>query len=129
MSYSGIKTAVIHHLEKYKKKDNYNNNDIAASFQKRAFDVLLKKSALAADNYGVERIVVAGGVAANKYLKKRFEELDRYQVYFPGLKYATDNGAMIAGYAYHKYIQDGPDGLNVGVFPRVSGYKISLENN
>ena len=129
VSYSGIKTAVIHHLEKYRKKENYSNNDIAASFQKRAFDVLIKKSVLAADNYGVKRIVVAGGVAANKYLKKRFEELDKYQVYFPGLKYATDNGAMIAGYAYHKYKQDGADDLSVGVFPRVSGYKISLESN
>ena len=48
------------------------------------------------------------------------------QVYFPSLKYATDNAAMIAAYAYHKFQEDGADGLDTGVYPRVTGFKISL---
>ncbi len=126
VSYSGIKTASIHYLEKYKKKDIYTKNDIAASFQKRAFDILIKKTKFACDNYNIKKIVVAGGVAANKYLRKRFNNLKDYEIYFPDIKYSTDNGAMIAGYAYYKYLENGEDNLEIGVSPRVNGFKISL---
>ena len=129
VSYSGIKTAVIHYLNKYKKRDNYNKNDIAASFQKRAFDILIKKTKLACENYNINRIVVAGGVAANKYLQERFNKFKDFEIYFPGLKYSTDNGAMIAGYAYYKFQESGKDNLNAGVSSRVSGFKISLESS
>jgi N6-L-threonylcarbamoyladenine synthase len=129
VSYSGLKTAVIHHLEKYKKKENYTIADIAASFQKRAFDILLKKTLLACDNTGINRIVVAGGVSANKYLRNLFNRFKGYKIYFPDLKYATDNAAMIAGYAYHRYLAEGKSPLDTGVYPRVKGFKISLEKN
>ena len=129
VSYSGIKTAVIHYLKKYKKRNNYNKNDIAASFQKRAFDILIKKTKLACDNYKIKKIVVAGGVAANKYLQDRFNKLKGYEIYFPGLKYSTDNGAMIAGYAFHKFLEHGKDNLDIGVSSRVKGFKISLESS
>lgn len=127
VSYSGIKTAAINHLEKYLTKKQYTVNDIAASFQKRAFDMLLKKVKKAADDYKIKRIVVAGGVSANLYLRALFGKLKSYKVYFPDLKYSTDNGAMIAGYAYHRYLQEGASPLNTGVYPRVPGFKISLE--
>lgn len=126
VSYSGLKTAVIHHLGKFCKKNNYKINDIAASFQKRAFDVLIKKCTLASEKCNIKRIVVAGGVAANKYLRKRFFDLKEYEVYFPDIKYATDNAAMIAGFAYHKYKKQGADSLNLSVMSRVLGYKSSL---
>lgn len=128
VSYSGIKTAVIHHFKKYQKKENFTVNDIAASFQKRAFDVLLKKTQRAAKDNHIKNIVVAGGVSANKYLRNMFySKLKGYNIYFPGLKYATDNGAMIAGFAYHQYKESGSSKPNIGVSPRVRGYKISLE--
>jgi N6-L-threonylcarbamoyladenine synthase len=127
VSYSGLKTAVINHLEKYLKKESYTVNDIAASFQKRAFDILLKKTKLACDNNNIKTIVVAGGVSANKYLRNMYDELTGYKVYFPELKYSTDNGAMIAGFAYHKFLLEGESPLDTGVFPRVNGFKISLE--
>ncbi len=129
VSYSGLKTAVIHYLNKYKKNDNYTKSDIDASFQKRAFDVLLKKTRLAADNFNIKNIVVAGGVSANKYLRAFFNKLEGYNIYFPDLRYSTDNGAMIAGFAYHKYLEKGADNLDVDVSPRVIGYKISLERS
>jgi N6-L-threonylcarbamoyladenine synthase len=128
VSYSGLKTAVIHHLEKYRKKENYTIADIAASFQKKAFQMLLKKTISASENLNIKTIVAAGGVAANKYLRKMFDQYEEYKIYFPSLKYATDNGAMIAGYAYHQFIKEGKSDLSAGVFPRVTGFKISLES-
>lgn len=129
VSYSGIKTAVINYLEKYKKKENWTINDIAASFQKRAFDILIKKAELASKDYNIDRIVVAGGVAANQYLREMFSKLKNKKVYFPEIKYATDNGAMIASFGYYKFKEQGASSLNIGVFPRVQGYKISLEED
>lgn len=127
VSYSGLKTAVINYLEKYQKKESYTVADIAASFQKRAFDVLVKKTRLAVDRYNIKRVVAAGGVSANKYLRARLEEsLTDCSVFFPGLGFATDNGAMIGAFGYHKYLEDGPSALDTGVSPRVEGYKISL---
>ncbi len=126
MSYSGLKTAVIHHLKKFQKKESYTVNDIAASFQKRAFDVLIKKVILACTNLNIKNIIVAGGVAANKYLREQFYKLEGYNIFFPSLKYSTDNGAMIAGFAFHKYKETGSDDLSVGVSSRVPGYKSSL---
>jgi N6-L-threonylcarbamoyladenine synthase len=129
LSYSGLKTAVIHYLEKYLKKSDYKMEDIAASFQKKAFDMLIKKTKLASSNLKINTIVVAGGVSANLYLREEFNKLKNVKVYFPSLKYATDNGAMIAGYAYHKFMEKGADDFNIGVSPRVKGYKVSLESN
>jgi N6-L-threonylcarbamoyladenine synthase len=129
VSYSGIKTAVINHLEKYRKKENTTINDIAASFQKRAFDILVKKVKLACENFNINTAVVAGGVSANLTLREMFSRLKNVNVYFPELKYSTDNGAMIAGFAYHKYKIEGASPLDTGVFPRVGGFKISLEDN
>jgi len=124
VSYSGIKTAVINHLEKFLKKESYTVNDIAASFQRRAVDIILKKTLLACKSTGLKRIVVAGGVSANSYLRERFSDIGRgYSVYFPGLKYATDNAAMIAGYGYHAFNKWGCSPLTIGVETRVSGYK------
>ncbi len=129
VSYSGLKTAVIHYLDKYKKKPDYTGADIAASFQRKAFSMLVKKTKLAAENNNIKNIVVAGGVSANLYLREEFNRLKGYRVFFPSLKYATDNGAMIAGFAFHKFLERGADDLDVGVSPRVKGYKISLEGS
>lgn len=127
-SYSGLKTAVINHLQKYKKVDTWTVNDIAASFQKRAFDILYKKTELVSSAYGINRVVVAGGVSANKYLRRKFAAMPEREVYFPDLKYSTDNGAMIASFAYQKFLIEGETPLDSSVYPRVPGFKISLED-
>ncbi len=124
VSYSGIKTAVINHTEKSLKVETYTVNDIAASFQKKCFDILIKKVKLACQNHNIFRVVVAGGVSANRYMRERFHEMGHgYSVFFPDLKYATDNAAMISGYGYYAYKRWGKSPLNIGVETRITGYK------
>jgi N6-L-threonylcarbamoyladenine synthase len=101
-SFSGIKTAVWHHL----KAEPWENRsaDIAASFQEAVVDMLLKPTLKAAAAQGVNRIVLAGGVAANSRLREKMKEkadADGLQVFFPAPRFCTDNGAMIALVGHH----------------------------
>jgi N6-L-threonylcarbamoyladenine synthase len=76
--------------------------DIAASFQHAAIDVLVSKTKLALQRTGAARLVVAGGVAANRLLRERFgKELD-LPVHMPPLALCIDNGAMIAAAAHSR---------------------------
>lgn len=100
VSYSGLKTAVINQLDIFKNKNEYSVNDIAASFQKTAIEILLEKVNLAVKNLDCHTVVVSGGVSANQYLRKRLADQKNIKSTFPSLKLCTDNGAMIAAYAY-----------------------------
>jgi N6-L-threonylcarbamoyladenine synthase len=102
-SYSGLKTAVVYYVQK---NPGFNQADLAASFQKKAIDVLYKKTLLACEDRGINRVVIAGGVAANSCLREKFNESD-LEVYIPSLKLCTDNAAMVAGLAYHLYERGG----------------------
>jgi N6-L-threonylcarbamoyladenine synthase len=96
-SFSGLKTAVLTLRNKY--PDPADRADIAAAFQATMVDVLAGKSLQALEQTGSKRLVVAGGVGANRQLRVRLlEETARLaaQVYFPPLDLCTDNGAMIA---------------------------------
>jgi len=109
-SFSGLKTAVIKEIEKvHRANESLSIPDVAASFQQAVIDVLITKTCRAAEAYGLSTISVCGGVAANKGLRKAFEEKTRefgLAVFYPRLSLCTDNGAMIAGLAYFK-LQDG----------------------
>ena len=70
--------------------------DLAASFQRAAVDTLVEKSIRAARAEGLGRIIVAGGVGANKLLRKEIAERFEGEVFYPRLAFCTDNGAMIA---------------------------------
>ncbi len=99
-SFSGLKTAVLYFLRKY---PNARVEDVAASFQKAVVDVLVKKVFRAARDSGVRKIVVVGGVSANSMLRKDMSEKALelgYEVFFPPVKYATDNALMIARAAF-----------------------------
>jgi N6-L-threonylcarbamoyladenine synthase len=105
-SFSGLKTAVLYYIQKY---GIANAPDIAASFQAAVIDVLVKKSLMAAEKTGVEKIVLGGGVAANKALRTAFLEAGKkkgIKVYIPPKTLATDNAAMIAAIGYC-YLQRG----------------------
>ncbi len=102
-SFSGLKTSVLYHM-----RDNPRSlkADVAASFQAAAIDVLAAKTARAAREFGARTVLLSGGVAANKALRKKLSVMSRkLSVAFiaPPFRYNTDNAAMIgvAGYFAH----------------------------
>ena len=97
-SFSGLKTAVMLLVRKMQNDGSFGDRraDIAASFQRAAVDTLVGKALQAAKRKGLERIVVAGGVGANKLLRKEIAVRFDGQVYYPRMAFCTDNGAMIA---------------------------------
>ena len=95
-SFSGLKTAVMMEVRKAKASGMLHKADVAASFQRAAVDTLIGRSIKAATASGLERIVVAGGVGANKLLRKEIAERFAGTVYYPRMEFCTDNGAMIA---------------------------------
>ena len=97
-SFSGLKTAVMLEVRKAEEEGQLEERraDLAASFQRAAVDTLVEKSMRAARAEGLQRIVVAGGVGANKLLRKEIAERFEGDVFYPRLAFCTDNGAMIA---------------------------------
>ncbi|RIV16744.1 tRNA (adenosine(37)-N6)-threonylcarbamoyltransferase complex transferase subunit TsaD [Mycoplasmopsis gallopavonis] len=99
-SFSGLKTQVLNFVNKAQMKNEVIDKvKLAVSFQKTAVEYLLDKTKLALNQYPVKTLVLGGGVSANKELRKEFVKLHPNTI-IPSLKYATDNGAMIAQAAY-----------------------------
>lgn len=108
-SFSGLKTKVlytvkgqnssINNITLIKEKDK---KDIAASFQKAAFEDLIKKSHIASKNFNCKAIYIGGGVSINQKLKEMFNEID-IPTFFPQKDLCLDNAAMIAGLGYQKF--------------------------
>jgi N6-L-threonylcarbamoyladenine synthase len=110
-SFSGLKTAILYFIQKEKalEPDFIENNlpDICASIQGRIISILLNKLKKAASQTGIKNICIAGGVAANKGLRKSFEETGKslgWKTFIPKMEYCTDNAAMIAITGYYKYL-------------------------
>jgi len=130
-SYSGIKTAVLRHVEKNDMRGRIERRrnalsglttrkpadylaacdretlDLVASFQRAVVDDLVSKTLLAAREHNVATLFVTGGVAANSELRKTFElraAEEGVPVYFPSRKLSTDNAAMIAAAAYPRFL-------------------------
>jgi len=97
-SFSGLKTAVMLEVKKAEEAGNlmHQRADIAASFQRAAVDTLVGKSIKAAKSKGLDRIVVAGGVGANRLLRSDMARRFPGEVFYPRFEFCTDNGAMIA---------------------------------
>lgn len=108
-SFSGLKSAVINHLHQAEQKgESLDPNDVAASFQAAAVEVLVEKTKRALIQYPVKQLLLAGGVAANSGLRKGLTEAlatlkDEVELVCPPLKLCGDNGAMIAAAAYTLY--------------------------
>lgn len=116
-SYSGLKTAVLYLLRDLdKNKINFQTKaDIAASFQRSAIDVLLKKTLKAAEKYGAKSLFLSGGVSANRLLRERLrEETTKLGInYFcPAMEYTADNAAMIATAGYFFYLKNKKTAFN-----------------
>ncbi len=99
-SYSGLKTAVMNEIRKLSATDlQAHFADVCASFQAAAIDVLVEKTIRAARTFQLPNIAIAGGVSANRYLRRRLTEKAakfHMKVFLPPMEYCTDNAAMIA---------------------------------
>lgn len=98
-SFSGLKTAVLYRL----REGGVSREDLAASFQAAAVDTLLIKTKQAIGKTGAQRLVLAGGVAANQLLRQRLTEEAGIPVSMPPLELCVDNGAMIAAAGYSRF--------------------------
>ena len=97
-SFSGLKTAVMLVVRQVVEDGRLDAEraNIAASFQRAAVDTLIGRTLQAAKREQLDRIVIAGGVGANKLLRKEMAERFSGEVFYPRMAYCTDNGAMIA---------------------------------
>lgn len=104
-SFSGLKSAVINLVHNAsQRKEEIDSNDLCASFQASVSEVLVHKTLRLAKEKGVQQIIVAGGVSANRGLKERFmKENTGFDICIPSIKYCTDNAAMIAVAGYYQY--------------------------
>lgn len=106
-SFSGIKSHVInlvHNLNQ--RNEELNKADLCASFQEAVSDVLVQKSLKALAEYDAKMFMIAGGVAANKGLRKKInEQIKGIKILVPEFKYCTDNAAMIGVAGYHQYMR------------------------
>lgn len=117
-SFSGLKTAVLRVVRKLQEENKVLPvNDLAASFQACAVDVLFTKTMKAAREFNVKAIVVAGGVSANHALREAFTGQTEFPVHIPPLSLCTDNAAMIAAAGYYHYINGQVDPLDLDVLP------------
>lgn len=115
-SFSGLKTAVLREVERYN-PDQMPVADLAASFQAAVVDALVEKSAHAASVFGAQAIHLAGGVSANRALRWAMNTRLDIPVRFPAMNLCTDNAAMIAAAAHHRFIAGERHPLDFDVIP------------
>ena len=122
-SFSGIKTGVLNFINSEKQSGrNICVPDIAASFQAAVLDVIVAKTVSAALDMKKDRIVLAGGVAANSRLREMLKaECDKngIELYYPSPVLCTDNAAMIGCAAYYKYKAGMRDDLTLDAMPNL----------
>jgi N6-L-threonylcarbamoyladenine synthase len=104
-SFSGTKTAVLYYTQKNKQKKDYSIAKVAYAFQDSVIRVLADKSLKACRKFGVNTLLIGGGVAANSALRAVLQEQAPQRgidVFFPPMSLCLDNAAMIAGLAFHQ---------------------------
>ncbi len=129
VSFSGLKTAVIHQRDMFW-NDGYEKTDenMAAAFQETACRTLVSRLLRAVEDTGLTTVVAGGGVAANSRLRALLAEHSELNCIFPPLKLCGDNGAMIAGVAYHFLKRGETSPLNTTACARIPQFKRGLAN-
>jgi len=153
-SFSGLKTSLLYYLRDLKAQETQNGRrkdaenafcersdsatsaisaswlaDVCHSFQETLVDALVTKVARAAEETGVKRIAVTGGVAVNLRLRQRMQELAEtraLEVLFPDRSLCTDNAAMIAACGHARFERFGPSPLSLPAFARQALDAVSL---
>lgn len=122
-SFSGLKSAVLNYINGCKmKRQEINEADIAASFQKAVIDVLVEHAVHAAKEYRIDKFAIAGGVASNQTLREAMEKACKergIQFYHPSPIFCTDNAAMIGSAAYYEYLHGRRDGWDLNAVPNL----------
>ena len=122
-SFSGVKSAVLNHLNDCKMKgEPIVEADIAASFQKAVCDVLVGHAIQAVKDYKIPKLAMAGGVASNSALRAAMKEACDKQgipLYYPSPILCTDNAAMIGAAAYYEYMAGTRSGLDLNAVPNL----------
>lgn len=116
-SFSGIKTAVLYLVQKLEASGDFNEvtkKAVALEFENAATEVLFKKTKQAVEEYGAHRLIIGGGVIANKHIRETFSKLD-VEVSIPELELATDNAVMIAMAGYLQSLREEPK-----IFPEIT---------
>ena len=122
-SFSGVKSAVLNYINNAQMKgEEINRADLAASFQKSVVDVLVEHTMLAAKDYHMDKIAIAGVVASNGALREAMTkacEKRGYKFYRPSPIFCTDNAAMIGVAAYYEYIKGTRHGWDLNAVPNL----------
>lgn len=122
-SFSGLKSAVLNYLNKCRMTgETVREADVAASFQQAVIDVLVDNAIRAARDLKMDRLAIAGGVAANQGLRHAMQEAcDREGIRFcyPSPVYCTDNAAMIGVAAYYEYRKGTRHGWDLNAVPNL----------
>lgn len=122
-SFSGVKSAVLNHLNKCRMTgEPIVEADIAASFQQAVVDVLVDNAIRAAKDYHMDRLAIAGGVASNGALRAAMEaacEKEGIRFYRPSPIFCTDNAAMIGVAAYYEYQKGTRHGWELNAVPNL----------
>jgi len=122
-SFSGLKSAVLNYINGCRMKgEDFNQADVAASFQKAVTDVLVANAMHAAEEYHVDKFAIAGGVASNSALRAAMRaacEERQIEFYYPSPVYCTDNAAMIGTAAYYEYKNGTRHGWDLNAVPNL----------
>ena len=122
-SFSGVKSAVLNYLNQAQMKgEEVNKADLAASFQKAVVDVLVEHTMMAARDYKMDKVAIAGGVASNGTLRAAMEKACQehgYRFFRPSPIFCTDNAAMIGAAAYYEYKKGTRHGWDLNAVPNL----------
>ena len=120
MSFSGLKTAVINLVHNAEQKgEEIDRSSLAASFTKAVSDSLVPRTIRAAKELGYNKVVVAGGVAANSRIRADFKkaaEENGFELFVPPLKLCGDNGAMVGAQGYYEYLAGHTAGSDLNAY-------------
>ena len=120
MSFSGLKTAVINLVHNAEQKgEEIDRAGLAASFTRAVSDSLVPRTVHAAKELGYDKVVVAGGVAANSRIRADFQRAaadNGFRLYIPPLRLCGDNGAMIGAQGYYEYLAGHTAGSDLNAY-------------
>ncbi len=123
-SFSGLKTAVINLIHNASQKgEELNKADVCASFRYAVVDCLVTNFLKAAEDYKVDKLVIAGGVSANRLLRSTLEKecnARGYKLYMPEKSLCGDNAAMVGSQGYYEYLSGNIAGTDLNAFATMS---------